>query len=132
MPMCYTKLTLIGHVGADPEVRALPSGEPTVRFRVAVDERVHGEDHTTWYVATAYGRLGETCGSYLRKGSAVYLEGTLSLRAYRDREGTPRLSPDLTVREMRLLDRRTEASVADADAPQGPVVDALPTDDIPF
>ena len=132
MPMSYTKLTLIGHVGADPEVRALPSGESAVRFQVAVDERVRGEDHTTWYVATAYGRLGETCGAYLRKGSAVYLEGTLSLRAYQDREGTPRVSPDLTVREMRLLDRRTEASAAGAEAPEGPAGDTLPADDVPF
>ena len=132
MPMSYTKLTLIGHLGADPEVRALPSGDPAVHFRVAVDERVRGEDRTTWYVATAYGRLGETCRAYLRKGSAVYLEGTLSLRTYTDRDGKERVSPDLTVREMRLLDRRAEASAAGPEAPEGSAPDALPTDDIPF
>lgn len=129
MAMSYSKLTVIGHLGADPETRALPSGDPSVRFRVAVSERVRGEDHTTWYTATAYGRLAETCASYLRRGSAVYLEGTLSLRTYTDREGRERVSPDLTVREVRLLDRRAAEGGAGADEP---ILEAVPVDDVPF
>ncbi len=132
MAMSYTRLTLIGHVGADPEVRTLPSGDPAVCFRVAVGERVRGEDQTTWYVATAYGRLGETCGAHLHKGSAVYLEGALSLRTYTDRDGKERVSPDLTVREMRLLDRRTEAGTAGSGASEELAADEVAADDVPF
>ena len=104
----YNRITIIGNVGRDPEMRAIPSGEMVTGFTVATTERSKNGDVTTWFRVSAFGKLAETCNQYLRKGSYVYIEGPLTLREYTDRDGATRQSLDVRAREMRMLDKRGE------------------------
>jgi len=105
----YNRITIIGNLGRDPEMRAIPSGEMVAGFTVATTERGKNGDVTTWFRVSAFGKLAETCNQYLRKGSYVYIEGPLTLREYTDRDGATRASLDVRAREMRMLDKRGDA-----------------------
>ena len=102
----YNRITIIGNLGRDPEMRAIPSGEMVTGFTVATTERSKNGDQTTWFRVSAFGKLAETCNQYLRKGSYVYIEGPLTQREYTDRDGATRQSLDVRAREMRMLDKR--------------------------
>ncbi len=131
----YNKVTIIGNLGRDPETRALPSGDTVTSFSVATSERRRdGSDITTWFSASAFGKLGETCQTYLRKGSSCYLEGSLTAREYTDRDGKTRTSLDVRVREMRLLDSRGDvASDGDHATTEGTAeTTGVDGDDVPF
>lgn len=148
MPGSYNKITLIGHLGRDPEMRYLPSGDPVADFSIATSERWRTRDgqqqeQTTWFRVSAFGKLGETCSQFLHKGSYVYIEGTLSQRDWTDREGGQRTSLEVRAREMRMLDKRGEGGEFGGDfggdsgtpsRPSGPAPAADDTnmDDIPF
>jgi len=74
------KVILIGRLGKDPEIRSTPSGTSVARFSLATDEKYtdrNGEkqERTEWHNIAAWGKLGEICGQYLRKGKLVYIEG---------------------------------------------------------
>ncbi|HUT03776.1 MAG TPA: single-stranded DNA-binding protein, partial [bacterium] len=75
------KVIIIGNLGADPEVRALPSGESVANLRIATTDRwkdkASGEmkESTEWHRVSFFGRIAEVCGEYLSKGSQVYVEG---------------------------------------------------------
>jgi single-strand DNA-binding protein len=131
----YNKITIIGHLGRDPEMRYLPGGDPVTDFSVATSERRRGADgkvqeQTTWFRVNAFGKLAETCYQYLHKGSYVYVEGALSQRDWTDREGATRTSLEVRARELRLLDRRgeDEGALAPAQTLAAPPID----DDVPF
>ena len=114
MAGALAKVILIGNVGRDPEARTTPAGDNVTEFSVAVSERRRGRDgqqqeQTTWFRVSAWGKLGETCAQYLRKGSSVYVEGNLTQREYTDREGAARTSLDVRANEMKMLDRRDDA-----------------------
>jgi single-strand DNA-binding protein len=109
----HNTVVIIGHLGRHPESRVTPSGDQVTSFNVATSERNKTRDgqqqeHTTWFNISAWGKLAETCSKFLHKGSYVYLEGTLSLREYTDRDGVQRASLDVRAREMRMLDSRDE------------------------
>ena len=142
----FNRITIVGYLGRDPEMRYLPSGDPVTSFTVATTEPGRAQEgqqqqpeRTTWFRVSAFGRLAETCSQFLHKGSYVYLEGTLSQREYTDRDGVQRTSLDVRVRDMRMLDRRGEGGVPGAEiggpgatgAPP-PAGDETNMDDIPF
>ena len=142
----FNRITIVGYLGRDPEMRYLPSGDPVTSFTVATTEPGRAQEgqqqqpeRTTWFRVSAFGRLAETCSQFLHKGSYVYLEGTLSQREYTDRDGVQRTSLDVRVRDMRMLDRRGEGGVPGAEmggpgatgAP-APAGDETNMDDIPF
>ena len=118
----YNKISIIGNVGKDPEMRLMPSGDSVAEFTVAVNERRRGQDgqtqeSTMWFRVSAFGRTAEIANQYLRKGSAVYVEGPVSLREYTDREGVNRASLDVRARELRMLDRRSEGGEFPTESP---------------
>ena len=85
--MSLNKVTLIGHLGQDPELRSLPSGQAVGRFSVATDEPYtdkegQRQEHTEWHQVVTFGKVAETCGKYLAKGRQVYVEGRLRTREY--------------------------------------------------
>jgi len=142
----YNKITIIGNLGRDPEMRYLPSGDPVTSFSVATSERFRTRDgqqqeRTTWFRVSAFGKLAETCNQFLHKGSYVYVEGTLSQQEYTDREGAQRQSLEVRAREMRMLDKRGDggefggdgefAAPARSSSP-APAADDANMDDIPF
>lgn len=109
--MSLAKVTLIGNLGRDPETRATPSGATNVTFSVATSRTYNGQETTTWWRVTAWGRLAETLVSLqqqgaLGKGRQVYVEGRVEAREYQDRAGATKTSLDITANEVQLLGPR--------------------------
>ena len=106
------KVILIGHLGADPESRAMPSGSSVANLRIATTEswrdKQSGEqqERTEWHRVALFGRLAEIASEYLRKGSQVYIEGSLRTRKWQDKQGNERYSTEIVGNEMQMLGGR--------------------------
>ncbi len=116
------KVLLIGRLGADPEVRYLPSGDAVASIRLATSERSKdkstGEmkELTEWHRVTFFGRQAEIVGEYLRKGSLIYLEGRIRTRKWQDQSGQDRYSTEIVADQMKMLGARTDAGGGAAPA----------------
>jgi len=130
------KVILIGHLGADPELRYTPSGTPVANFRIATTERwvnKQGErsENTEWHRVVAWGKLGEFCGQYLSKGKQVYIEGKLRTRSWEDRDGNKRWTTEIVAQKLQLLGRPETTPAAEPEETAPP--EEVPfDDDIPF
>ncbi len=106
------KVILIGNLGADPETRAMPSGTTVANLRIATSEswrdKQTGEqqERTEWHRVAFFGRLAEVAGEYLRKGSQVYVEGSLRTRKWQDKQGNDRYSTEIVGNELQMLGGR--------------------------
>jgi single-strand DNA-binding protein len=106
------KVILIGNLGADPETRAMPSGATVANLRIATTEnwkdRTSGEnqERTEWHRVALFGKLAEIASEYLRKGSQVYIEGSLRTRKWTDKQGQERYSTEIVGNEMQMLGGR--------------------------
>lgn len=106
------KVILIGNLGADPEVRFMPSGGAVANVRVATNEtwkdRQSGEqqERTEWHRVVLFGQLGELAQKYLRKGSRIYIEGRLQTRKWQGQDGQDRYATEIVANDMQMLDRR--------------------------
>ena len=99
------KIIVIGHLGRDPEMRYLPSGQGVSNFSVASSRKYttsSGEqrEETEWFNCSAFGRLAETCNLYLTKGKQVYVEGRLSSRTYQTQGRCTQSAPSSALSEM--------------------------------
>lgn len=107
------KVILVGNLGADPETRAMPSGTTVANIRIATTEswkdKQSGEqqERTEWHRVALFGRLGEIAAEYLRKGSQVYIEGSLRTRKWQDKEGKDRYSTEIVANDMQMLGGRS-------------------------
>ena len=142
------KVILIGNLGAEPEVRYMPSGQAVANVRLATNEswrdKETGEqqERTEWHRIVFYGRLAEIVKEYLHKGSQIYLEGRLQTRKWQGQDGQERYTTEIVANDMQMLGSRTggSASFDDREPPttkpqSTPAVDAAPADfddDIPF
>lgn len=114
------KAILIGNLGADPEVRYMPSGGAVTNITLATSEawkdKQTGEQHdrTEWHRIVFYNRLAEIAGEYLHKGSKVYVEGRIQTRKWQDKNGVDRYTTEIIANEMQLLDSRSNNSTAPA------------------
>src|SRR4029078_2161318 len=103
------KVILIGNLGADPETRSMPSGMTVANIRVATSEswkdQHSGEqqERTEGHHVALFGRLGEIAGEYLRKGSQVYIEGSLRTRKWQDKEGPDRFTTEVIANDMQMI-----------------------------
>src|SRR5712671_3423675 len=106
------KVILVGNLGADPETKYLPSGDAVTNIRVATTDRwkdkTSGEmkEATEWHRISFFGRLAEISGEYLKKGSQVYVEGSIRTRKWQDKEGQDRYSTDIRGEVMQMLGSR--------------------------
>jgi single-strand DNA-binding protein len=106
------KVIVVGNLGADPETRFLPSGEAVTNIRVATTDKwkdkASGEmkEATEWHRISFFGRLAEIAGEYLKKGSQVYVEGSLRTRKWQDKDGQDRYSTEIRADTMQMLGRR--------------------------
>ena len=104
------KVILIGNLGAAPETRVMPSGNPVTKLRVATSEawrdRQTGErqERTEWHTVVYFNRLAEVCDQYLAKGSKIYVEGTLRTRKWQGQDGQDRYTTEIRGGEMQMLD----------------------------
>jgi single-strand DNA-binding protein len=116
------KVILIGNLGADPETRAMPSGTTVANLRVATSEswrdKQSGEqqERTEWHRVAFFGRLAEVAGEYLRKGSQVYIEGSLRTRKWQDKQGNDRYSTEIIGNDLQMLGARGGAGGGPAGA----------------
>jgi len=148
------KAILIGNLGADPETRYLPSGGAVTNVRLATSEswrdKQSGEtkERTEWHQVVFFNKLAEIAGEYLKKGSKVYVEGSLRTRQW-EKDGQKHYTTEIVASEMQMLDSRgaggeresapdrggyqapfSPQKTADPDAPDAPVDNF--DDDIPF
>ena len=106
------KVILVGNLGADPETRAMPSGTTVANLRIATSEswrdKQSGEqqERTEWHRVALFGRLGEIAAEYLKKGSQVYIEGSLRTRKWQDKQGNERYSTEIVASDMQMLGGR--------------------------
>ena len=126
--MSVNKVIVIGNLGANPNIRALPSGQNVANFSLATTERFTDrngakQERTDWHRIVAFGRLADTCEQFLSKGRQVYIEGRLSTRQYEAKDGSgKRYRTEIVARQLRLLGNRTNGNTPKAEA----------SDDIPF
>jgi single-strand DNA-binding protein len=131
------RVSLLGNLGTDPEVRTTAKEISVCRFRLATSERrktAEGwADHTEWHNIVAFGRTAEKCREFLRKGRQVYVEGSLRTRAWQDDEGQPRHATEIVTRSVQFIGekgRQTHADESD-EVGSGDVIPDM-EDDIPW
>src|SRR6201990_1493309 len=106
------KVILVANLAADPETRAMPSGSTVANLRIATSEswrdKTSGEqqERTEWHRVALFGKLAEIASEYLRKGSQVYIEGSLRTRKWQDKQGNERYSTEIVGNEMQMLGGR--------------------------
>lgn len=116
MARSVNKVTLIGNLGNDPEMKALPSGNQVANLSIATTDswrdKNSGEmqERTEWHRVVCFDRLAEICGQYLRKGSRIYIEGSLRTRSW-EQDGQKRYTTEIVGREMMMLDGRTDTDM---------------------
>jgi single-strand DNA-binding protein len=126
--MSVNKVIVIGNLGANPDIRALPSRQNVANFSLATTERFTDrngakQERTDWHRIVAFGRLADTGERFLSKGRQVYVEGRLTIRQYEAKDGSgTRYRTEIVARQLRLLGNRTKGNTSKAEA----------SDDIPF
>ena len=128
------KVTLIGNLGKDPETKYMPSGDAMTNITIATTEswkdKQTGEkkEQTEWHRVTFFGKLAEIAGQYLKKGSSVYVEGSLRTRKYTDKDGVEKYATDIKADVMQMLGSKTSGSQQDESEYNPPSSKNLPQD----
>lgn len=124
----YNKMTAIGNVGSDPEMRYTPSGNAVTSFNLATNRTYNtrdGERHveTEWFTVTAWSRLAETCNQFVVKGMRVYVEGRLKSNSWVANDGQTRFRNEIVAQEVKFLNRPQQGGSSEyggyGDGPQG-------------
>jgi single-strand DNA-binding protein len=116
------KVIIIGNLGKDPEMRYMPSGDAIANLRIATTDKFkdrNGEmqEATEWHSVAFFGKTAEICGQYLKKGSQLYVEGSLRTRKWQDKDGNDRYTTEIRGDRMQMLGGRGGGGMADYDAP---------------
>ncbi len=106
------RVILIGNLGKDPETRYLPSGDAVANFNIATTEKFKDksgamQEHTEWHRISFFGRQAEIAGEYLKKGSPVYIEGSIRTNKWKDKEGQDRYTTEIRGDRLQLLGSRS-------------------------
>ena len=143
------KVILVGNLGNDPETRFLPSGGAVTNVSVATsstwkDKSGEQQERTEWHRVVFFNRLAEIAGEYLRKGSKVYVEGSLRTNKWQDKDGNDRYTTEIIANEMQMLDSKGSGDFSGAASGSGGQQSSSPQvtqvdngmdnfdDDIPF
>src|SRR5512139_3689274 len=113
-------ITLVGHLGRDPDIKVMPSGDPIAEFSIATTLKRKAGDVTTWWKCTAFGKTAEIAGQYLAKGDACMVIGTAYNEPWTDKDGANRLTLKVQVDRIVLLGKRAESEPAPRAAPAAP------------
>lgn len=110
------KVILVGNVGGDPEVRYMPNGNAVATLSIATSEtwkdKQSGDkqERTEWHRVVCFNRLGEIAGEYIRKGSKLYIEGSLRTRKWQDQQGQDRYTTEIVATDLQMLDSKAGQS----------------------
>ena len=149
------RVILVGHLGKDPEIRSTPGGQSVAKFSLATSEKFtdksgEKQERTEWHNIVAWGKLGEICGQYLRKGKLVFIEGSLRTDSWDDKEsGQKKYRTEVIAQNMQMLGPKGEdggsssyeggsssygskkSSGSESSAPSGPA-NMDEDDEVPF
>ena len=141
----YQQIIIVGNLGKDPEMRYTPSGTPVTSMNIATNRKYTGSDgqvvkETTWFRVSVFGKMAETCAQYLKKGSAVLVEGRLTPdknsggpRTYQRQDGTMGATYEVFANNVRFLGSRGEGGTSPSSAPSEEDVPVVASEDeIPF
>jgi len=137
------RVTLIGHLGRDPEIRTFSEGVKKATFTMATTERYKDKtgdwkDETQWHNISAFRLLADRAENYLKKGMQVYVEGKLTTRTYTDKDGTEKRFTEIVANSIILLGKREASEAAEHPAAEKDEIGGLPDysqnveDDLPF
>ncbi|SIT50481.1 Single-stranded DNA-binding protein [Paraburkholderia piptadeniae] len=145
--MSVNKAILVGNLGADPEIRYMPSGDAIASIRLATTDRYRDKQSgemkeiTEWHRVSFFGRLAEVVKEYTRKGSQVYVEGKIRTRKWQAQDGSDRYSTEIAALTLQLLGGRPSGDRGDSRNERGSQQtgsrhsmgeNEIPDDDIPF
>jgi single-strand DNA-binding protein len=113
--MSFNKITIVGNLGRDPELRYTPQGTAVCSFSVATNEKRKDktgemQDVTTWFRITLWDKKAETASKYLTKGSSIYIEGKLRTEEWTDKDGKIRTTLEVLATDMQFIGSRGEES----------------------
>jgi single-strand DNA-binding protein len=142
----FNRITLVGNLTRDPEIRYVGSGAAVTKFTLAVNRRSKQQEETDYIDCVAWDKLAETCNTYLKKGMSCLVDGRLSIRSYETKEGEKRKAAEVVVNTMQMLDRanraggdggsyerpRAAAAAPNGSSGGGGYDDALDEEEIPF
>lgn len=112
--MSVNKALILGRLGGDPELKALPSGGSVANFSVATTDRWSDkstgqqQERTEWHRIVVYGKLADLCAQYLRKGSEAFIEGSIHTREWQDKDGVRRTSTEIKASEVQFVGGRQD------------------------
>lgn len=118
------KVILVGNLGTEPETRYTPAGSAITNVSLATSEswsdKQTGEkvERTEWHRVVFFNKLAEIAGEYLKKGSKIYVEGSLKTRKWQDKSGVERYTTEIVASEMQMLDSRAGAGSYSGDMQQ--------------
>jgi single-strand DNA-binding protein len=117
------KTILLGNLGKDPELKFLPNGDAVCNFSIATTDSWKNKDgtkqeKTEWHNIVLYRKLAEIAGEYLRKGSSVYIEGSLQTRKWTNKEGQERYTTEIIGNSMQMLGSKSSQSTNVPDVPE--------------
>ncbi len=135
----YNRVILVGNLTRDPEIRYTQSGKSVTKFTLAVNNPRNRED-TTFVDIVAWDKLGETCNTYLKKGSNTLVEGRLVIRSYDDKDGNKRKATEVVIDNMQMLGSRQSGEGSSYDSGSSQASSPTPStkfedeleDEIPF
>jgi single-strand DNA-binding protein len=114
----FNRITVIGHLCADPEVRATSDGKPVASLRVATntyggtDEKGQRKEYTDYHTLVLFGRLAEVAGTYLRKGRLVFAEGRVQYKSWEGQDGHRRYATEIITETLQMLGPKHESGEA--------------------
>lgn len=125
------KVILVGNVGGDPEVRYMPNGNAVTTLSIATSETWkeketgNKQERTEWHRVVCFNRLGEIAGEYVRKGSKLYVEGSLRTRKWQDPQGVDKYTTEIIASDIQMLDSKGSSSSSNSygDAQSAPQYD---------
>lgn len=134
------KVILVGHLGADPEMKYTGTGLGVCKFNLATTERWNGKDgqkqeRTEWHRIIIWGKLGELCNEYLKKGRQAYVEGRLQTRSWDDKEGNKKYTTEIVANTVQFLgspDQQRSASDTGSHTAFVEEPGEMKDEDIPF
>lgn len=141
------KVILVGNLGRDPEVRYLPSGDAVVNISIATTDKWkdkqtgEAKETTEWHKVNFFGKLAEIVGQYLKKGSTIYIEGSIHTRKYTDKDGAEKYSTEIKGTSMQMLGGKNEGQSQPAQRQEQPKAAPAPSNhgdfsdmdsDVPF
>lgn len=140
MAATVNHVVLVGRLGKDPETKSVAGGQTLTTFSLATDEswtdaRGEKQSRTDWHNITAWGKLGEICAQYLRKGKLIYIEGSIRNEQWDDKEtGQKRTATKIVASKMTMLEKKDDGRERSRDGLGGETMPSYADDDdeVPF